>query len=212
MHKLSVFESQYLPSIAWCAAVWPQERILLEANESYRKGSFRNRCHISGPNGMQRLSIPLLKGKHQQMPIREVQISYQEPWQRQHWRSICAAYGSAPYFEHYKDDLSAFYEQQVPYLFDWNLELLKFILIKKMGWKGEFACTEDFVIPDSPRQPHDFRDSVRPAHVAPDWFFPARYGQVFQERFGFMENLSVLDLLFCCGKQGVAQLQKSFMP
>lgn len=206
-----IFETQYLPSVAWCAAAWPFPEIALESQESYVKGSFRNRCHIAGPNGLQRLSIPLLKGKHQQLPIREVRISYLEEWQRQHWRSIKTAYGSAPYFEHYAAELEAFYSQKTLLLFDWNLSLIRWCMAK-LGWKGSILMTKNYLHPNASAGQHDFRGVVAPGASPPDWFFPARYGQVFQERHGFLENLSVLDLIFCCGKLGVAQLQKGYMP
>ncbi|MBK6995246.1 MAG: WbqC family protein [Lewinellaceae bacterium] len=92
-----LLETQYLPSIAWCSAVWQEKLVALDAAEHYQKGSLRNRCHIAGPNGPQRLSIPLIKGKHQQTPIRGVRISYEIPWQRQHWRTIKTVYGNAPF-------------------------------------------------------------------------------------------------------------------
>jgi WbqC-like protein family len=204
-------ELHYLPSIAWCAALWPQKSICLEANEHYSKGSYRNRCHIAGPNGLQRLSIPLLKGKHQQTPIREVRISYQEAWQRQHWRSITTAYSASPYFEHYRDGLESIFTQKPTFLFDWNLLLLEHVLIKRMGWKGEITFSTAYSLPGSPPEKLDFRNAICPGDPDPDWFFAARYGQLFQERHGFMPNLSVLDLLFCQGKNGAAQLQRGYM-
>jgi hypothetical protein len=175
----------YLPSIDWCAALWSAPEIVLEACEHYQKGSTRNRALIAGPNGVQMLSIPLVKGKHQQTPIREVRISYTEPWQRNHWRSIQTAYGNAPFFEHYEAELRWFYEQECEYLFDFNLGLIEFILIKKMGWKGSIKLSSKY-------QPTQKQETP----VAKP------YPQVFLEKQGFIPNLSVLDLFLCCGKQG----------
>lgn len=177
----------YLPPVSWCAAAWNNEVVVLEAQEHYQKGSLRNRCYIAGPNGIQRLSIPLEKGKNQQMPIREVRIAYNEPWQRQHWRSIRTAYGNAPFFEHYAGDLAPFYEKRYTFLFDYNLELLKLIFQKKLGWPGKIRLSEQY-------RP--------PATLSPYPVFQAKpYPQVFEDRHGFLPDLSVLDLLFCCGKE-----------
>lgn len=210
---MTILSLPYLPPISWCAAVWDQEEIYVEACENYQKGSLRNRCHIAGPNGIQRLSIPLLKGKHQQTPVREVRIANDTPWQRLHWRSIKTAYGNAPFFEHYADGIAAFYERRYEYLFDYNLDLLQFILQKKLGWNGRLIMTNEW-LPTSKWAPvMDLREAFPgEPDVLPQWYIPARYPQVFEERNGFLPNLSVLDLLFCCGKTGGAVLKMSGKP
>jgi len=190
------------------ALVWNQQVFTLEACEHYQKGSYRNRCHIAGPNGVQRLSLPLAQGKHQQTPIREVRLAYDLPWQKLHWRSIRTAYGNAPYFEHYVDELAPFFEKRFPFLFDYNLELLRFIF-QKIGYAGEIHFTHTYKL-KSEASSNDFRDVVSPKNTAPpSWFQAAPYPQVFTERHGFLGDLSVLDLLFCCGKQGGVVLERS---
>jgi hypothetical protein len=206
---LILLELNYLPPVSWMATAWRNEQIELEAQEHFEKGSYRNRCHIAGPNGVQRLSIPLFKGKHQQTPVREVRISYDEAWQRLHWRSIVAAYGSAPYFEHYAAGLERFYTQNFPFLFDFNLELLHWVCAK-INCKTEFLFSETFR-PYNVQMPDDFRGLIRPKQeTRPEWFQPAPYSQVFAERHGFLEDLSVLDLLFCCGKRSGEILSDSY--
>ncbi len=155
-----LLETQYLPAIAWCAKVWQEETVALEAAEHYQKGSLRNRCHIAGPNGIQRLSIPLVKGKHQQTPIREVRISYETSWQRQHRRSIQADYGNAPFYEHYVGDIQPFYERKWDLLFDYNLEFQTLILKKKLGWTGEFVFQSEYVPPGAWNQGADLRNEI----------------------------------------------------
>ena len=200
----------YLPPVSWCAAAWSSGDVMIEACENYQKGSLRNRCYIAGPNGIQRLSIPLEKGKHQQTPIREVRIACDESWQRQHWRSIRTAYGNAPFFEHYAGDLAPFYERRYTFLFDYNLDLLALILQKKIGWKGQIIMTSEWQ-PSSKRvSATDLREAFSgEPDLWPEWFYPIRYPQVFEERNGFLPNLSVLDMLFCCGKTGGEVLKKS---
>lgn len=207
---MALLPSSYLPPVSWCAAAWNSKRIFLEACENYQKGSLRNRCHIAGPNGVQRLSIPLLKGKHQQTPLREVRIAYDERWQRQHWRTIKTAYSNAPFFEHYAGDLAPFYERRYAFLFDYNLDLLTFILQKKLDWQGRVILTQAWLPTEKWGPVADLREafSGKPGE-RPEWFRPLRYPQVFEERGGFLPNLSVLDLLFCCGKMGGEVLRKS---
>jgi len=194
----------YLPPVSWCSVVWKAETVALEACDHYQKGTQRNGCYLAGPNGIQRLVIPLVKGKNQQTPIREVRISYDQPWQRQHWRSIKTAYGNAPFFEHYAGEIVRFYERPYTFLFDYNLDFLQFILQKKLGWKGNFTLTEQYYPKKEWPQGIDFRDTFTGSHEQfPDWYQPQPYAQVFSERSGFIPNLSILDALFCLGKQSV---------
>jgi WbqC-like protein family len=211
----------YLPPISWCAAFWNARSVVIEAGENYQKGSLRNRAYIAGPNGIQRLSIPLVKGKHQQTPIQEVRIAYEEPWQRQHWRTITTAYGNAPYFEHYAGEIQRFYTERFEFLFDFNLELLKFILVKKMGWNPVGRGNIELRANDSGAlanpSPTGDGAGVNKEAIAKWVALPhphgsescVHYPQVFEDKQGFLPNLSVLDLLFCCGKRGGEILERS---
>lgn len=202
-----VLSLHYLPGVDWLTIAYNSSKCLLEGHENYQKHSMRNRCLIAGPNGIQRLSIPLVKGKNQQTHIREVRIANEEPWQREHWRSIRTAYGNAPYFEHYADELVRFYEKKSTFLFDFNLDLQAWLL-GKMGLKPSIELTETFATPSSTLS--DLRGFLQ------IWDFklfqPAPYVQVFQDRHGFLPRLSGIDLLMCCGKQSVEILEKSWPP
>ncbi|MEO6040208.1 MAG: WbqC family protein [Saprospiraceae bacterium] len=208
MTLLPLLPALYWPPVAWFAQLWAKEKVCLEACENYQKGGLRNRCYIAGPNGVQRLSIPLETGKHQQKPVREVRIAYHEAWPRQHWRSIGTAYGNAPFFEHYSDELRPYFEKRYTFLFDLNLEILHFLL-RKFGWPGSLQLSERYVTSDQWPAGQDFRPEFSGDIVdLPPWFGAIPYPQVFTERQGFMPNLSALDLLFCCGKQAGEVLEK----
>ena len=204
-----LIELPYWPPVSWLALAWSNKKLCLEACENFQKGSYRNRCHIAGPNGVQRLSIPLQKGKHQQTPIRDVRIAYDEPWQLLHWRSICTAYGNAPYFEHYAGEIEIFYQKRFEFLFDYNLEILHFFF-KKTDWLMEVNLTKSFQAQTDPDQILDMRTAISPkSPTPPDHFWAAPYAQVFLERHGFLPDLSALDLLLCCGKESTSVLQNS---
>lgn len=172
----------YMPPLEWFKAFAPDTAVEIEACEHYQKGGWRNRCLIAGPNGTQLLSIPLEKGKHQQTPIRDVRIAYSDNWQLRHWRTIQTAYGNAPFFEYYGDELREILVKKESFLFDYNLKLLHFFL-KKLQWKGEVL----------------FSAAYHPL-PAPALVPVQPYPQVFQDRHGFTEGLSVLDGLMCAGK------------
>lgn len=186
---------------------------MLEAHENYQKGSYRNRCHIAGANGLMRLSIPLRKGKNEQLSIQKTEISYDEPWTSQHWHSLRSAYGNAPYFPYYQDEIEALFQERPKYLFDWNKSLL-LLIIDLLQLPVEISLSDDFV-KVVPADILDLRGHIHPkSHRQPvdHNFQPVPYPQLFEERHGFLPNLSILDLLFCTGPQAILYLEESYKP
>lgn len=207
-----LLELQYLPPIQYMSKLAHHATVFIEAQEHYLKASYRNRAHIAGANGILRLSVPLVSGKNAQKPIREVQIAYDEPWQKHHWESIQSAYGSAPFFLHYADALQPFFERHHEFLFDWNWEILKTIC-QLIGLQPNVKFTSEFQI-ETNEATLDFRNAIspKPRKQQPDPHFqPVWYAQVFEEKHGFLPNLSILDLLFCAGPETLAILQTSFV-
>jgi len=207
-----LLETAYLPPVQYLSKWLLHQRIRIEQHEHYQKGSYRNRCHVAGPNGRLRLSIPLQQGKNEQQPIREVRIAYREPWQRQHWQSIQTAYGNSPFFPYYAGTLRPFFEQPFDSLFDFNTRLLQTCLTL-CGLPDSIEYTTHYAsFPDTGTL--DFRNAIHPKvrQSRPDPYFRAApYPQVFQEKNGFLPNLSILDLLFCCGPQTPAVIEASIV-
>lgn len=199
MPREVLLELFYWPPVSWLTLAHQADVLWLEACEHYQKGSYRNRCYIAGPNGVQRLSVPLRKGKNRQMPIRDVRIAHDMPWQRLHWRTLRTAYGSAPFFEHYADEAIVFFEKRYDFLFDLNFDIVLF-LIQKMNCRAEVRLTERYAAPSEKEAENavfDAREQI--AWGQPPLIPLVRYPQVFEERFGFQYDLSSLDLLFCYG-------------
>lgn len=200
-----ICELHYLPSIAVFRHFKTADAIYLEAHEHYQKRSYRNRAHIVGANGMQRLSIPLKKGKNQQQAIQDVQIAYHESWHKQHWQSIISAYGNAPFFPFYADDLALIYKQEYDKLWDLNYAILQ-LVFRLLTWDKPIQLTSEYH-PSYPDKISDIRNLIRPNNTIVDKFPP--YPQVFTERHGFLPNLSILDLLFCQGPQANLYLSQT---
>ena len=202
-----LIDLSYLPPLQWFSKVNAREKVTLEACEHYRKGSYRNRCHIAGAQGLLRLSVPLTAGKNAQMPVREVRIAAEQPWQQQHWQSIQSAYGKSPFFEYYADDLRPFYEKKYERLWDWNFALLQCVT-ELIGADVTYTFSDTYYkVP--PPDTLDFRGGVHPnPHKAlPDPEFEhVPYEQVFTEKHGFLPNLSILDALFCKGPETILLL------
>lgn len=207
--KAILFELQYLPPVQYFTKFIVHDKVYLECHENYGKRSYRNRCHISGANGLLRLSVPLQKGKNQQTPIRKVRIAYEESWQAQHWQSIQSAYGSAPFFEFYADYFRPVFEQKYEFLFDWNRALL--VQTLELLQLPQTECSPQFWH-KPPDDVLDFRNTISPkdAPGAKDHYFePQPYVQIFADKHGFQPNLSILDLLFCTGPEALVTLQRS---
>jgi len=179
--------------------------VVVEAHENYQKGSYRNRTHIIGANGPERLSIPLRSGKHQQKPIQEVEIAYDEAWDLVHWRAINTAYGSSPYFEHYRDEIEGLIMGKPTYAFAFNIGILGW-LIQTIGLR-KYELSQSFE--QVPLDKLDLRNTIRPKNPLDDNNFrPAPYFQVFDDRQPFEPNLSILDLLFAFGPETKSHLRK----
>jgi hypothetical protein len=178
--------------------------------ENYTKRSFRNRAYIATANGILRLSIPLAKGKNERQAIREVQISYEEPWQQKHWTAICSAYGNAPFFEYYKDDLQPLFETKEASLFEYNKKILQ-TLFYVLDMHVDIQYSKAF-LPIDKENAYDFRNKINPkanAYALDAQFKVVPYQQVFQEKTGFIPNLSILDLIFCKGPETMTILEAS---
>jgi len=153
-------------------------------------------------NGPQSLTIPVLKGNSCKIKIKDVRIDYSKAWQLNHWRTIKTAYNSSPYFEFYMDELHPFYQKKYEFLFDYNLELLH-LMMGLLRIKPSIKYTGQYIHKTSVDQ-DDYRDTIHPKQRMQQTdtsFAPVSYNQVFTEKFGFVPNLSILDLLFNRGPE-----------
>ena len=194
--SILVIDCQYFGSINYIKILFKYSNILIEQYESYQKMSFRNRCMIAGSNGVINLSVPLENGRSQKGLMKEVKISYSTNWRVQHWRSIESAYNRSPFFEYYREGVWALLEKEETYLLDINLKILDW-LKKVLKFNPTFCLTDDYR-KNYPIEVLDMRNQFLPKNYQnqPPGF---SYTQVFEDRIGFIANLSILDLLFCYG-------------
>lgn len=185
-----------------------EEAIFLEQYDNYIKQTYRNRCRITGPNGLHTLSIPVKRIKGVKSPFREVRVDYDMPWNKIHWKSLVAAYAASPFFEFFSDDLHPFYEKRFEFLVDLNLELLEKTL-QMMGMDIPLKMTRNFQAITGEKDPRYFIHPKLDTRVSDPHFFSQVYHQVFKEKHGFQPNLSILDLLFNEGPAALSVLRNS---
>ena len=203
MNDSVLIELHYFPSIEYFVQIAQFPHVLIEAHENYQKGSYRNRCHIATSQGVQVLSVPLKKGKNSRQNIREVAISYDTDWQKQHFQSIKTAYGSSPFWSHYAPMFEKIFQTKHVFLFDLNLEITT-LIFKILKLKTEITFTNAFETIFT--EGVDGRNKIIPNSTS---FAGKKYAQVFEDKNGFLPNLSVLDLIFCSGNQAVLVLSST---
>lgn len=202
IEKGAVFPMFYLPPVAWFAKLNIYKPvILIEKEEHFPKQTYRNRANIASPDGVLVLTVPVIKGSKNHTKIKDVKISYDFNWQRLHWQSMQTCYRRSAYFEYYEDELASFYEKKYDYLFDYNEQLLRFIL-RAIKLPAELVFTEDYET-EYPLL-EDLRDVIHPKKEP--GFNQKKYYQVFEERNGFLKNLSIADLLFNQGPHSINYL------
>ncbi len=196
-----LIESQYFPPVNVIKTSLYESHIIISPYELYTKMSFRNRCVIPTANGMVSLSIPLVGGRENRKQMKDVVIDHQADWQQIHWRTITSAYGRSPWFEFFRDDLEKFYLQKYELLMDWNLDLLQWIYTI-IGVKIRIEIPETDSINGLENPFLDLRNKILPKNFQALNIISECpvYAQVFQEKIGFQPNMSIIDLIFCEGK------------
>jgi hypothetical protein len=221
-----IIDIQYFPSIILYKNLYKFSNVVFDQYEAYQKMGFRNRCQIAGAQGVVDLSIPLVKGRGQKTLVRDVRVSDRLPWAAQHWKTIVSCYNRSPWFDHYRDELEGLYRQRFDYLLDWDMACFDWS-IRALGLGIPMGLTEGWVREYLSEGDVDWRGRLRPKdlgvegakggsrdvdragaeRIVTSW--PVRYRQVFEERTGFIPNLSILDLLFCEGKNAIRYIRSS---
>jgi hypothetical protein len=198
--KTILLSTAYLPPVSYFVEWLKADSVCLETHEHFVKQTYRNRSSIYSANGKLDLIIPVMHANLYSIPISDVQIAYQENWQIKHWRSIESAYRKSSYFEFYESFLFPLFCQREKSLFEWNSKLLNSIL-RHLKINHSYSLTESYnATPDV----YDYRNKITPASN-PGFELP-KYFQVFSLKYGFIPNLSILDLLFNIGNQSAAYL------
>lgn len=196
MIETGVIELHYLPSLEYFCCLLRFEKIHLEVNDHFIKQTYRNRCFINTAQGKKMLTVPLME-RHGKILTKDVLIDTAVRWRNNHWRTIESAYRKAPYFEYYSDELKKILFRGHEHLFELNMDLLSFCL-RHIGFQKNISATVAYTkIPVD--NSCDLRSviSSKTTYTERNFYLPKKYYQVFGNEF--VENLSLIDLLFCEG-------------
>ncbi len=192
--------------------------IYIEAKENYQKQSYRNRCRFYAADGVQALSFPVIhEGGTHKLPIDRIKVDYSTPWLVQHQRAIVSAYRTSAYFEYYQDELFDVMDRRPERLIDLNMSILRFFL-DKTGIAADLRLTEEYmsadvsgsVLVDGKVLCEDLRERIHPKRhndVLSELGLEKPYFQVFSQKYGFLSDLSVMDLLFNEGPDSILYLK-----
>lgn len=201
-----IITASYAGNVQYYSKLAHYPRLTIDAYQHYEKQTLRNRCQIATANGPMDLIIPVSTNSGSKTIDKDVRI-LNNGWQKLHWGALEAAYRHSPFFMYYEDDIRPFFQQEYTFLLDFNLALQD-SLMQLIGIAPQLTQSSCYV--DAHADTIDLRNIVRVKKSIPDaQFGVVPYYQVFEQRHGFLPNLSIFDLLFNMGNESILVLQQS---
>lgn len=189
----------YFPNIHQFTQIIKANNILFEVSDNYQKQTFRNRTYIYGANGKLGLFIPVIHTHKQRELFKDVKISYESNWMDLHLKSLQSAYRSSPYFEYFEDDFIKLYSEKEKFLVDFNIKCIK-LISNLLDLDLDFKISNEYV--ENTNDIIDLRDLSNARKEKK--IETLKYIQVFESKHGYINNLSILDLIFSEGKNSVS--------
>lgn len=196
----------YFPNLAHFVAMVRAEHVVFEIDDNFLKQTYRNRTYIYGANGKLTLNIPVVHSQKNRQKYRDVKIFNEEKWQSLHWKSLLSAYRTSPFFEYYEDELHPIFHTKTKYILDFNLKCIE-VICECLQLELNTSKTETYQ--SEIENTEDFRFLVNAKKEKVQSF--ENYTQVFNNKHGFIPNLSILDLLFNEGPNAVNYLESQII-
>ena len=188
----------YFPSISHYVAMLQASSITFEVEDNFQKQTNRNRMYIYSPNGVQLLNIPIKHSKEAHQKYKDVRIENDFGWQKNHFKSLEAAYRTSPFFEYFEDDFIKLYSKKEKFLVDFNIKCIK-LISNLLDLDLDYKISSEYV--EKTNDIIDLRD-LSNARKQKTIETP-KYIQVFESKHGYLNNLSILDLIFSEGTNSV---------
>lgn len=192
----------YFPSISHYIAMVQAEEIEFEVDDNFQKQTNRNRMYIYSANGLQMLNIPVKHSKEKHQKYKDIHIENAFDWQKNHFKSLEASYRTSPFFEYFEDDILPIFQKKHTFLLDLNFEIFD-VINNCLGISFPFTKTTEYF-----HTVENTKDLRYLANGKKDTTVLEPYTQVFNEKYGFINNLSILDLLFNEGRHAVEYLKR----
>ncbi len=194
----------YLAPVPLYAKLYSADTLVVDDLSPFVKQTYRNRALIAAESGAQALTIPVVHdgGK---VAMRDVRVSEHGNWRHQHWNAIVSAYRKSPFFEYYADDFARFYEERDGFLMDFNLRLHA-VVCELLGLERGVRFLSDGAS-ELLEEQFDMRNIAEPKVLVSMSECCQPYYQVFAGRNGFIPSLSIIDLLFNTGPEGLLVLR-----
>ncbi|MEG1617055.1 MAG: WbqC family protein [Bacteroidales bacterium] len=202
--------SAYLAPIEYYSKLYNYDKVEIEAFDNYVKQTYRNRCFIGSVNEKLCLSLPIEKKSGEKCLTRDIRLSDHGNWRRVHSYAIESTYNNTPFYEYYEDYFIPFYEKKYDFLFDFN-ESLREMICDLLDMKPNVSFTSEY-LPSEQLDGKDFREIIHPKKdylLADPEYRDVNYYQVFEQKWGFRPNLSIIDLLFNMGPESILVLRDS---
>ena len=187
-----IIHPTYFPNIFSFKTIINSTNILFEVNDHYVKQTLRNRTSIHAANGKLNLSVPVKFSSTKKEKYKDIKICYDSNWKKIHLKSIESAYKNSPFYDFFEDYFINFYNKKEKFLVDLNFSSIRLIfeiLEKELNCNFTNEYLEKYV------DLTDYRSLLTNKNFNEKVDFK-NYTQVFQEKNGFIENLSSIDLIF----------------
>lgn len=200
---MSLFIPTYFAPISQYSAIYQSEAITFEIEDNFQKQTYRNRCYIYGANGKLALNIPVKhKTTEGRKKTKDTLVENDFPWQQQHYKSLQSAYRSSPFFEFFEEDLLKIFNKKYTFLQDLNIDTHLFVT-DALQMEQDFAKTTSYELAPNSTDYRDLAIAKKGIEIEMD-----SYIQMFDDKYGFIPNLSILDLLFMEGSNTISFLEK----
>ncbi|MBQ0770157.1 MAG: WbqC family protein [Bizionia sp.] len=192
----------YFPTIETFVAIANTDSVTFEVFDNYQKQTYRNRCYIYAANGKLQLSVPVIYTQKNRQLYQDVKIANTYNWQDIHFKSLESAYRTSPFYEYYIDDIKPLYTESFDSILDFNLACFE-VICEALQLDITITKTENFE-----KEPEDSLDYRYLVNAKKDTVLQFdNYTQVFNAKHGYINNLSILDLLFNEGPSALAYLE-----
>lgn len=225
--RTAIVQSNYIPWKGYFDIIAAVDEFIIYDDMQYTRRDWRNRNRIKTPQGLQWLTVPVkVKGKYLQT-IRETEIDG-EDWMEAHWKSLCQNYRRAPFFGEIATWLEPVYRQKYSHLSDlnrtlieqvclyldidttitnsWDYELVDGKTERLVGLCVQTGATEYISGPSA----KDYVDEQLfiDAGIALKWFDYSGYPEYPQLWGAFEHGVTILDMLFNCGRGSRRYMRK----